>query len=164
MQPSAGKETIQSFTSISSLLFGKFFSQLGDPCLCYLLLRVTAQLPTLSASLSYKEKGKYKWQPLHTRVQHSKQLQCPLQHPVSPFRSHHVCWQQTPQLFNQNTPQIRLHSGVGIKGDYNTRRHVKVGGKNENDIELAKYVLFIKACILLEEKVNLMLSITPYRQ
>lgn len=37
-------------------------------------------------------------------------------------------------------------------------------GKNENDIKLAKYVLFIKACILLEEKVNLMLSITPYRQ
>lgn len=37
-------------------------------------------------------------------------------------------------------------------------------GKNENDIKFAKYVLFIKACILLKEKVNLMLSITPYRQ
>lgn len=60
MQPSPIKETIQSFTSISLLLLGKFFSQPSDPCLCYLLLRATAQLPTLSVPLPYKEKGKYK--------------------------------------------------------------------------------------------------------
>lgn len=45
-----------------------------------------------------------------------------------------------------------------------TQEHKWQYGKNENDIKLAKYVLFIKACILLEEKVNPMLSITPYRQ
>lgn len=52
-----------------------------------------------------------------------------------------------------------------MKGVCNIGRELKgEREKNENDVKLAKYVLFIKACILLEEKVNLMLSITPYRQ
>jgi len=51
------------------LVFGKFSSHPGAPCLWYSLLKATGQLPSLSsASLPYKEKGKFKWQPLYTNA------------------------------------------------------------------------------------------------